>query len=354
MVKFLGPSCFNDGTSLTNHSTLAPRPSPQTTYMFWSNSKSKNALLHRYVDMWAFMGMHPTNIDLLQKLKKAEDNAFGANMDVCGTVTQKDLKSGKWNQSHLLGIRADIWNPDSEQQSSILNRLQSDRKETLRKEIKRSGKLSQAQSKNLERQLDRDPVLKMESCDIENRRLVMKLFKSGDHNIRWTGTVEEIVTRELHNSLGAKKTILSFAAILQGYEYMTYVQENNRTFRVPSIYSFNYFDQKRDRMWYLKIKRKWVSVGADFTVESQNEKVGEIDGALIGLGYNAHVYVYEPTLAKDRQFTDLLTLFTSTVGYHSAMRKSLRRRIKATRKGLCVQNIIEDEEFRLLKNPRAA
>lgn len=275
-------------------------------------------------------------------------------MDVCGTVTQRDLKSGDWQQSHMVGIRTDIWNPDSEQQSKILNRLQTDRKKSLRKEIKRSGKLSQAQTKNLERQLARDPVLNMQPKEIENRRLVLKLFKSGDHKIRWTGTIEEVVTRELHNSLGVKKTILSFASILQDYEYMTYLQENNRTFRIPSIYSFNYYDERADRMWYLKIKRKWISVGADFTVESQNQKIGEVDGALIGLGYNAHVYVYEPTLAKDRKFADLLTLFATSVGYHSAMRKSLRRRIKATRNGLCVQNIIEDEEFRLLRNPRAA
>lgn len=322
--------------------------------MFWSNAKAKNASLHRYVDMWAFMGIHPTNIDLLQKLKKAEDNAFGVNMDVCGTVKERDLKSGAWNESHMVGIRTDIWNPDSEQQAKILNRLQSDRKETLRKEIKRSGKLSQTQTKNLERQLVRDPVLKMQCSDIENRRLVMKLFKTGNHKIRWAGTIEEVVTRELHNSLGTKKTILSFASVLQGHEYMTYLQENNRTFRIPSIYSFNYYDDRTERMWYLKLKRKWFSIGADFIIESQNERIGEIDGALIGLGYNAHVYVYEPTLAKDRQFTDLLTLFASTVGYHSAMRKSLRRRLKATRKGLCVQNIIEDEEFRLLRNPRSA
>ncbi len=322
--------------------------------MFRSRSKSAKSHAHRYVDMWAFMGMHPTNIDLLQKLKEADDQRFGANMDVCGTVSEKDAKTGDWAQSHMVGIRTDIWNPDSQQQSGILNRLQEDRRKQLRKEMKRSGRLSQSQTKNLERQLERDSVMKMQPKEIENRRLVMKLFKTGTQRINWAGTIEEVVTRELHNSLGTKKTVLSFASALQRYDYMTLLQENNRTFRIPSIFSFSFFDQKRDRMWYLEIKRKWISIGADFTIESPNERVGEIDGALIGLGYNAHVHVYEPTLAVNRQFVDLITLFATTVGYQSAMRKSLRRRIKATRRGLCTQNVIEDEEFRLLRNPRAA
>lgn len=322
--------------------------------MPWPKFSSRDALAHRYVDMWAFMGLHPTNIDLLQKLKKAEDQRFGANMDVCGTVSQKDDKTDDWQQSHLVGIRTDIWNNDLIQQTNILERMQRERKLQLKKEIKRSGRLSKGQTQALERQIELDPVLNMRPQEIENRRLVLKLFRSGQNKIRWTGSIEEVVTREIHNSLGARKTVLSFATVLQGYEYMTYLQQNNRTFRIPSIYSFNYYDERIDRMWYLKVKRKWVSFGADFVIEAQNQRVAEIDGALIGLGYNAHVYVYEPTLANDTQFLDLITLFATTVGYHSAMRRSLRRRLKATRKGLSVQSIIEDEEFRLLKNPRAA
>lgn len=322
--------------------------------MFRSRSRSVRALAHRYVDMWAFMGLHPTNLDLLQKLKQADDQRFAANMDVCGTVSEKDDKSGNWQESHLVGIRSDIWNPDPGQQERLLFRLQSERQEQLRQEIGRRGRLTQAQTRNLERQLSRDAVMRMRPQDIENRRLVMKLFKTSTNRMRWAGTIEEVVTRELHNSLGARKIVLSFASALEGYDYMTWMQENNRTFRIPSIFSFSYFDARSDRMWYLKIKRKWFSIGADYVVEAHDQQVGEIDGALVGLGYNAHVYVYEPMLARNRAFVDLLTLFATTVGYQSAIRRSLKRRLRATRRGLCMQNVIEDEEYRLLRNPRAA
>ena len=77
-----------------------------------------------------------------------------------------------------------------------------------------------------------------------------------------------------------------------------------------------------------------------------------IDGKLIGFGYNAHVHVYQPELAGNRHFLDLLTLFTTSVGYHRAMRRSVKRRVRAVRSGEVSPHVVEDEEFWLLKNPR--
>jgi len=92
----------------------------------------------RYVDMWALRSVHPTNIDLLQQLKTADDRQFGANMDVCGTISEKDLNTGDWEKTHIVGIRADAWEA------------------------------------------------------AEDRRLVLKMFKSTSKNIRWQATVEEL------------------------------------------------------------------------------------------------------------------------------------------------------------------
>jgi hypothetical protein len=58
------------------------------------------------------------------------------------------------------------------------------------------------------------------------------------------------------------------AVILPGYEYLVNVQQNHRTFRIPSIFTFCFHDDDQDRVWYINIKRKWVSIGADFVVES--------------------------------------------------------------------------------------
>jgi len=248
--------------------------------------------------MWAFVNMHPTNVDLLQRLKSADDRQFGANMNVCGTVSEQDPRTSDWEKIQIVGIRSDVWD------------------------------------------------------SVDHRRLVLKLFRSTGKRIRWTGTIEEITTREVHNSIGSRRPVLTLAAILPGYDYMVTVQQNHRTFRIPAIFTFCFYEEEQSQMWYINLKRKWISLGADFVIESGGRKIGEIDGKLIGFGYNAHIRVNEPTLAKNRRFLDLLTLFTTSVGYHRAMRRSIKRRVRAIKSGKPLQHIVEDEEFWLLKNPR--
>jgi hypothetical protein len=263
-----------------------------------SNSMPDGPAATRYVDMWAFINMHPTNIDLLQRLKSADDRQFGANMDVCGSISEQDCQTSDWEKTHIVGIRSDVWK------------------------------------------------------SAEHRRLVMKMFRSTGKRIRWTGTIEEITTREVHNSIGSRRPVLTLAVILPGYEFMVNVQQNHRTFRIPSIFTFCFYDEGQDRVWYINLKRKWISFGADFVIESGGQKIGEIDGKLIGFGYNAYIHVDEPTLAQNGRFLDLLTLFAASVGYHRAMRRNIKRRVRAIKSGKVIEHVVEDEEFWLLKNPR--
>lgn len=318
-----------------------------------SSKKNLKEGAHRYIDMWAFPGVHPTNIEFLQRLKMADDRQFTTNMDVCGTVMQKDLSTGAWVNSHSVGIRTDIWKPQPLSQQKRLEAIRAERLEFLRRQIKSSGSLSAAQQDRLQKQMLTDPIMKLQPDQLEGRRLVMKLFRSSER-MRWVGSLEEITTSEVHNSLASKKALLSLTASLDGHCYLTDIQENFRTFRIPSLFSFSYFHLKRQQMWYISIRRKWISIGADFVIEAEGRKIGDIDGALFGLGYNAHLYVYEPELAKESQFLDLLTLFTTSVSYHAAMRRAIRRRMKACRNGFPGAQLVEDEEYTLLKNPRVA
>jgi hypothetical protein len=315
-------------------------------------AKSKPQSVHRYVDMWAFTGMHPTNIEFLQRLKMADDRQFGNDMDVCGDISQQDPKTGKWDENHIIGIRSDMWDPDEEHLQKKLNSLKEDRKERLRREIKRSGRLDKQQSYKLGRILARDPVMRMKAKDISHRRLVMKMFRNTGERIRWVGTIEEITTNEVHNTIGCGRPALSLAVLLPGYEYVVRIQQNHRFWRIPSTFTFSFLDEDENRIRYIAIKRKWVSFGADFDIISAGKKVGLIDGRLIGFGYNAQIRIDDPELADNRRFLDLITLFTASVSYHRKMRKSVKRRVKASLAGASFQHVVEDEEFWLLKNPR--
>ena len=308
--------------------------------------------VRRYVDMWMLSSLHPTNIELLQRLKSSDDRQFGKHMDVVGTVSDADRTSGDWLKTHLLGLRGDIWNPDARDLERTLQTLRQDRREQLRRQIRKSGRLTTAQTQRLNVQLQADPVMNLEADELDRRRLVLKLFKTTGTRLRWEGTLEEITTSEVHNTIGSRRSLLSFVAILPGHEYATGIQQNHRTFRIPALFTFCFFDEASERVWHVTIKRKWISIGADFTISVGRRRIGNIDGQLIGLGYNAYIDLAEHPLAANADFLDLITLFTASVGYHRAMRRSIRQRVRAVYAGRTQSHVIEDEEMWLLKNPR--
>ncbi len=306
----------------------------------------------RYVDMWALPGMHPSNVEFLQKLKTADASQFTTNMDCVGTISEQDMESRKWQKTHLIGIRTDVWKPDEEELESALGSLQDKRRSELRQNIKRSGRLSSKQKTKLEENLSNDQIMQMQSSDIETRRLVLKIFKTTGERVRWVGTIEEITTTEVHNSIGSKRTLLTLAVMLPRNKFVTQVQQNHRTFRIPSLFTFCYYDD--DRMWNLMLRRQWFSIGADFDIEADGETIGEIDGRLFSFGSDSYVDIDPHPLTENTQFVDLLTLFACSVGYHKAMRRSVNRRVEAALSGESHRHIIEDEELRLRHNGRSA
>jgi hypothetical protein len=315
-------------------------------------AKRNSECCRRYVDMWILGSLHPSNINLLQRLKSADDRQFGTNMDVCGTVSDFDSTGEDWNKTHLVGIRSDIWSPDEHELNKSLNSLQRERRELLRRDVKRSGRLNEKQKQQLDAAVADDSVMDLSVEQIEKRRLVLKLFQTTGERLQWCGTLEELTTREIHNTIGSRRALLSLAAVLPGYEFLTEVQQNHRTFRIPSIFTFCFHDVKQHRAWYVNIQRRWISWGADFDIVTEGRKIGVIDGDLIGLGYNAYITIHEPALAENGDFMDLLTLFAASVGYHRAMRRQVRRRVAAAKIGPVHGHVIEDEELWLLKNPR--
>jgi hypothetical protein len=308
--------------------------------------------IHKFVDMWSLPGVHPTNVEILQQLKTADTQHFTKNMDVVGTVSNNGSESGQWKKTHLIGVRTDIWQPDEGELIRGLVALKKQRRLELKRKIKHSGQLDAKQAAQLQETLDRDSVMKMEVGEIEKRRLVLKLFKRTSTRLQWRGTLEEMTTTEIHNSIGCKRNLLSTAVMLPRSDYVTHVEQNHRTFRIPSIFTCCYYDGQQ--MWNIGLKRRWFSIGTDFDVEANGKKIGKLDGKLIALGADSHIRLDSHPLNRQSSFIDLLTLFTASTGYHRAMRRSVKRRVKAAMTGQSHRHIIEDEELRLRHNGRAA
>lgn len=308
--------------------------------------------VRRYVDMWAMPGMHPSNVEFLQKLKTADTNHFTTHMDCVGTVSELDQDTGDWEKTHLVGVRTDVWKPDDEELDCALCAMQDKRRKELKQGIRKNGRLSQKEKTRLEDQLADDQIMQLKCDEIETRRLVLKLFKTTGTRVRWVGTIEEVTAMEVQNSMGSNRTLITMAVNMPRTSFVTYVQQNHRTFRIPAIYTTGFYDQ--EQMWNVMIKRQWFSIGADFDVEVNGETIGEIDGRLFSFGYDSYVEVDEHPLAENTQFVDLLTLFATSVGYHKAMRRSIKKRTEAACCGEGHRNILHDEELRLRHNGRAA
>ena len=314
--------------------------------------RKKPKACRRYVDMWALPGLHPSNIEFLQKLKTADTQHFTKNMNAVGTVSEHDSESGRWQQTHLIGVRTDVWKPDEQEMATSLEVIQEQRKEELRRNIKRTGKLSAGQSEQLQQLVEEDAIMQMQSGDIEKHRLVLKLFKTTGTRVRWCGTIEEVTTTEIHNSLGSNSSLITMAVMLANSDFVTTIQQNHRTYRLPAIFSTCYFHDERP--YHVLLRRRWLSIGADFDVLCESVSVGLIDGRLFGFGSDSYVNLTEHALSANSQFVDLLTLFASSVGYHKAMRRSIASRVKGNLAGESHKHLIEDEELRLRHNGRNA
>jgi hypothetical protein len=305
----------------------------------------------RYVDMWAMPRLHPSNIQLLQRLKGADSGHFTKGMEVIGTISELDGERG-WVQTHQIGIRSDVWKPSPSEVRQTLKAIKKQRRGWLKQGIRTTGTLNTAQTEKLDERLAADEIWNLSETDVESRRLVLKLFKNTGQTTRWCGTIEELTSSEVHNSLGSRRNLLTLLVIMPQTQCVTTIQENHRTFRYPAMFSLSYFDGQR--MWYVRLQQRWVSLGPDFDVFVDGTWIGLLDGKLLCFGSDSYLDLQDHELVNDTQFIDLLTLFAASVGYHRAIRRSIGQRVRDTLRGHAQKHIVHGEELRLRHNGRSA
>ncbi len=335
-----------------HNTTESGQDRSHTFWPFLFMSRPAQHASRRYVDMWAMPGVHPSNNQFLQKLKSADTSQFTRNMQIVGTVSSHDDDTGKWDKTHLIGIRTDVWHPDQKEVNEALEVLQEKRREELRRQLRRTRKSSAVADEQLEQQIGEDDIMQLESGQLENRRLVLKLFKTTGSRTSWCGTLEQMTSSEIHTSIGSRRALITFAILLPRYQLVTTVQQNHRTWRIPPVFTFCF--HINDQMHHLVLARRWVSFGPDYDVAVDGQRVGLINGRLFGFGSDSEIDLSGHPLVGHGGFMDLMTLFAASLGYHRALWRSIRRRVAACLAGQSCRHIIEDEELRLRQNGRSA
>ncbi len=194
--------------------------------------------------------------------------------------------------------------------------------------------------------------MQVETGDLESRRLVLKLFSTNGSRTNWCGTLEQVTTTEIHNSIGSNRALITMAVMLPRIDTVTMIQENHKTLRFPPVFSFCFFENQQ--MHYGTLSKRMVSFGPDYDVKIDNVPSGLVNGRLFGFGCDSSLELSGHEIVHDTQFQDFLTLFAASIGYHRAMRHSIKRRVEAVKAGRSFQHVIEDEEIRLHHNGRSA
>ncbi|THB68100.1 MAG: hypothetical protein D6E12_07190 [Desulfovibrio sp.] len=308
-----------------------------------------------FLDLWALVKHNPVNIDLLNKLRTGEDRQFGSDMDVMGKIFEEPVLDSKEKRKEtgLMGIRTPLWKPSKDDRTQTLTRMQKQREKDMRKEIKPGGgRLNAEQQRTFEALSARDEVLLAKPDNVDSGRLVIKLFANTGKDISWKGTIEELTMQEMHQSFGRRRTRMSFACIIPGYEYVAYIEQHHPFWALMPTFSFGYWDDATGTVRAITMRQKLVSFGVDFTVFAEGRRVAYIDGKLISVGHNSRITIHDEVLAKDKVFADILLLFTATAGFHKEIRKRIKRRMLGLSGKRTNLYVVDRDELWLMKNPR--
>lgn len=196
-----------------------------------------------------------------------------------------------------------------------------------------------------------------------NQRFVLRMFNCENDSYKWDGSLEEMPSREVSNTLKKEEPLKTFCVFLRTKEevpFATLIEEGAEeiaklgflTWRRPAMFAFSYYQKDTERMWQIVLRRRIFCLGTDFKVMAGKRYVGEIDGKILRWGTDSQVRVIDPELENDEAFMHILCLFAASIGFHKQINKSIKRQThEAAHHGFITMNR-ECPELGLLKHSR--
>ena len=100
------------------------------------------------------------------------------------------------------------------------------------------------------------------------------------------------------------------------------------------------------------IDDKRLTFGSDWMIKDiHNNIIARIDGKFMNLGGRFKIKILDPILAKNKNFINILTLFSCTLRFHKDIKKNIKKSIKILRDS-DVEVKLDDSETNLYLNPR--
>ena len=185
------------------------------------------------------------------------------------------------------------------------------------------------------------------------RRFVMKVFSPSGY---WRGSIERLQGESFANSQAAKEPCPSYVCILKHTRNLfriKFLAHKRRFFKrgKGEVFGFSYLDEN-DIFHSFVIDDKQLTLGSDWKIINiKNELVAKINGKFANIGGRFKIDIFDPILAKDKTFTMIMILFSSTLRFHRQIKKNIKKSIKQL-KNTDVVIKLDDSEANLYLNPR--
>jgi hypothetical protein len=244
---------------------------------------------HFVVDLW-FTDLNPTEVGIFRKSRhRAKSRQFTKDTDVIGEVKDNGART------HLITYREGAW------------------------------KDNQGMAK----------------------RLVLKLFTEA---MTWRATMDLMVGRSLQLSFGAGGfPVMAFSLNIAGHDQIIHVERSARKWPgFPEKFSF--FILKDGQPFLYKLRRDWISIGADYTLyDHNNDRIGHLDGKLVSLGGHWDVDLREDH--DDPRLRIVLQLFCAMLRFNRPCQRHVADLVSAVEHRQ-MRPTLEHHEVDLYLNPR--
>ncbi len=181
------------------------------------------------------------------------------------------------------------------------------------------------------------------------RRLVIKLFSK---SIYYQGTIEEMLGKEYTRSLSAQKDFPSFNVLIDGYEYVIYLDKIRGGWFLPEWFVFRLDTENGFIPIILKHK---MGPGIDYRVVNGigNDQIGLINGHKFDIGGKFVINLKsDDKNLTSKEMVRTLILFAASLKFHKDIYKKIKKGSDLMRKGK-FSPTLSNEELLLSRNPRA-
>lgn len=267
----------------------APQQSKRRQRKIAKQSTSKSGYKHFIVDVW-LIDLNPTEFGIFKRSRnRAKSRQFTQDMDVYAEVIEDGKRTG------LIGYRKELW-------------------------------------KNKEE---------------ATRRLVFKMFTD---KLNWRATMDLMLARSVQQTIGSRLLpVMTYSVNSADEDQVVSIERSaNKWPLMPENFSF--FLMKDGNLEFYRIRQDFFRFGDDYSIyNSQNEKIGRLDGAFFSISGKWRARVKEEYASK--QLLNVLKLFCGMLVFNDECRSHIKRLCKHVIAGK-VNPKLEKQETDLYMNPR--